>query len=128
MFPTPGLPPQRTHRPTKYGNQLIEHEGMVFHSKGELRRWLELRLLERAGLIQLLRRQVPFPLVIDGKPIRIRSAGYPRGRACRYTADFAYIENGIRKVEEFKGMDDTASRLRRAVVEAIYGIEIEVVR
>jgi hypothetical protein len=127
MFPTPGLPPQRI-RPTKYGNEPVMHEGVQFHSKGELRRWLELRLLERAGLITLLRRQVPFPLVIDGKPIRIRSAGYPRGRACRYTADFAYIENGIRKVEEFKGMDDTASRLRRAVVEAIYGIEIEVVR
>ena len=105
-------------------------DGLVFDSKAEARRWMELKLLERAGKIAGLDRQVRLPLVIfEGPtkgPIKIRNKGFPQGRPCFYTADFSYIENGKRVLEEHKGHDTPESRLRRAVVEAIYGIEIVV--
>ena len=99
-------------------------DGVVFDSKGELARWCELKLLEKAGEIAGLERQREVKLVIDGRAVLMRSARYPNGRPCRYTADFAYFQAGKRVLEEFKGFDNAESRLRRAVVEAIYGIEI----
>lgn len=99
--------------------------GNVFHSKSELRRWKELKLLEQIGEISVLERQKEFPLEINGRPVLIRSAGFPKGRPAKYTADFIYFQNGKRVVEEHKGgVDDRESRLRRAIVEAIYRIEI----
>ena len=91
--------------------------------------------MERNGLISDLRRQVRFPLVLPNSvPIVLRSTRATKGRGdievlhtCVYTADFVYQRAGRTVVEEFKGFDDDASRLRRAVAEAIYGIRIEVV-
>lgn len=66
-----------------------------FDSKGEARRWMQLRLLDRAGEITELRRQVPFPLMTitdDGKPVEWG----------KYIADFVYRENGVRIIEDSK--------------------------
>lgn len=111
---------------SKYRAKPVVADGERFPSQAEFRRWNELRMLERAGVISCLERQKAFPLVIDGKPILIRSEGYPNGRKAKYTADFVYFENDERIVEEFKGKDTTESRLRRAVAEAIYGFRIRV--
>lgn len=100
-------------------------EGHVFDSKAELARWETLKLLQRAGEIGELQRQQQFPLAFNGRPIKIRSKGFPNGRPCVYTVDFSYIDETGRPVyEEFKGFDNPEARLRRAVVEALYGIEI----
>ncbi len=102
-------------------------DGVVFDSKSEARRWAELRLMELAGKISELERQFKIPLVIDGRPVKIRSAGFPAGRPCVYTVDFFYRDaEGCLVFEEHKGHDDPVARLRRAVVEAIYGCEIVV--
>lgn len=102
-------------------------DGITFDSKSEMKRWQELCLLQRAGEISNLRRQVEYPITIDGKPVLIRSEGFPNGRPAIYTADHVYIDKaGTEIVEEYKAFDDAASRFRRAVVEAIHGIEIVV--
>lgn len=105
--------------------------GEVFDSAAELRRWRELLLLQRAGKISDLRRQVRFDLVIDGRPVLLRSERYPNGRACRYTADFTYrdIERAAEwpiplTVEDVKGYPTELARLRIAVVEAIYNVRV----
>jgi hypothetical protein len=103
--------------------------GEVFDSKDELRRGAELEREQALGLIRNLRRQVRFPLVIDGSPVLIRSERYPNGRRAGYRADFVYdrkTDSGWQAVVEERktGWDDPASRLRRAVVEAIYGFRI----
>lgn len=100
----------------------------VFDSAAELRRWNELLLEQRAGEITELRRQVKFPLTLPGGiEVRIRSAGFPKGRLAVYHADFAFRDRGgIHHVVEYKAFDTPDARLRRAVVEAIYGIQIEV--
>lgn len=108
-------------------SERTSQEGIVFDSKAELRRWEELKLLERAGTIKNLKRQHRLPLTINGRDVKIRSRGFPNGRPCVYTADFSYIDSTGREVfEEHKGVWTAEARLRIAVVEAMYGITITV--
>ena len=86
-------------------------------SEAEARRYQELRLLERAGKISRLELQPRFAIV---GPI-------PR-KVASYFADFSYFEGNRRVIEDFKGYDTPLSRLKRKLVEAIYGITIEVTR
>ncbi|MDE2232534.1 MAG: DUF1064 domain-containing protein [Patescibacteria group bacterium] len=108
----------------KYKAKAIVFDGMHFHSIAEAARWRELLLLQKAGKIYHLKRQVRYKLAIEGRPILIRSEGFPNGRQAVYTADFSYVENDEIVVEEFKGRDSSESRFRRAVAEAIYGFTI----
>jgi hypothetical protein len=103
-------------------------DGIRFDSRREAMRWLDLKLLERANQLQGLTRQVRLPIEIGGQPVRIRSAGYPNGRRVVYVADFQYFVGAERVIEDVKGMDTPVSRLKRALVEAIYNVTIRVVK
>jgi hypothetical protein len=114
---------------TKYHAIQTTVDGIVFASKAEARRYGELKLLERAGEVTGLQLQPRFDLACGGRPLLIRSAGFPKGRASYYLADFEYYErDGTRVIEDVKGMDTPVSRLKRAVVEAEYGLRITLVR
>ena len=88
--------PYKSYR-NKYGNKKIEINGIVYDSAKEARRHQELLLLERAGAIQKLDRQVEFELIpaqfseVNGKRKCIE-------RKCSYIADFVYYENGEKVV------------------------------
>jgi len=101
-------------------------DGNVFDSKGEMRRWNELLLMQRAGEISDLERQVALPLMIAGNPIKIRSPRYAQGRAVVYIADFRYREPGGVVIEDFKGVWTPEARLKIAIVEAQYGVRVKV--
>lgn len=104
-------------------------DGIVFHSVSERDRFDTLVLMQHAGEIANLKRQVRFPLVLPGgRHILIRSPGYPKGRTASYTVDFKYddVASGETIYEEWKKFDDSYSRLRRAVAEACYDITIRV--
>jgi len=127
-----------TRRSTrKFGNEKCEANGHKFDSQRERDRYLELILLERAGEIANIELQPKYPLTIQalvdgrltGVDIKIRSKRYPNGRRCSWRADFRYQDKrtGEQIVEDVKGFDDTAARFKRAVVEAIFGIEIRLV-
>lgn len=73
-------------------------DGIKFDSKGEARRYAELQLMERGGLISRLERQPEFVL----QEAFIDSAG-EKHRAIKYRADFRYLENGRIIIEDFKG-------------------------
>ena len=95
-------------------------DGTFFHSKGELRRWEELKMLEKAGEISGLQRQVKFPLHV------ISPCGEVIQFAC-LTLDFVYNENGRKVFEDFKSpatAHDEAYRLRKRAFEAQYAQEI----
>lgn len=115
---------------SKYRNVKVTIDGHTFDSKKEAARYGELLTMQRAGLIRNLELQPKFPLVMrDFTPIKIRSKGFPNGRTASYKADFAYddVETGKSVVEDVKSVATAteADKLRRAVVEAIYGIRIE---
>jgi hypothetical protein len=99
--------------------------GEVFDSAAELERYLVLEVMQAAGRIRDLHRQVRFPLVLkDGTEIKIGN------RTCVFTADFAYQEQAgsewVRVIEDYKGFDEREMRLRRAVAEAIYGFRVKI--
>ena len=82
--------------------------------------------MERAGKIQLIQLQPKYRLGTDINPVLMRSKRYPNGRRASYIADFKYFDRTTGKyvIEDAKGMDTPLSKLKRAVVEAQYGIEI----
>ena len=100
----------------KYGaRKLTAPDGQKFDSVKEYHRWGCLRLLERAGKITDLKRQVTFELIPkqDGE------------RACTYVADFTYYENGQYVVEDCKGFKTDVYRLKKKLLLWTHGIRIK---
>jgi hypothetical protein len=90
-------------------------DGVRFDSRKEAARWGELVLLQRAGRIGCLRRQVRIPIRVNGVTV------------CRYVADAVYLEDGRRVVEDTKSEITRrlpVYRLKRKLLAALYGIEI----
>ena len=115
----------KTERPSKYRAVKTTIDGIEFHSAGEAKRYAQLKLEQRAGLISGLTTQPEFPIVINDKPLRIRSKRGV-GKPIKAIMDFEYVRDGVRCVEDFKGFDTDVSRLKRALVEAIYGVTVTV--
>tara|TARA_R110000868_G_scaffold333506_1_gene594316 strand:- start:141 stop:527 length:387 start_codon:yes stop_codon:yes gene_type:complete len=90
-------------------------DGHVFASVREMKRYAVLRDWQRLGVITHLELQPKFPVTINGHPLT------------KYTADFAYFENGERVVEDCKSSGtakDTAYRLRKKAAELQFFIKI----
>ena len=106
---------------SKYRNVKTTLDGITFDSVKEAKRYAELRLLERAGQIFNLQRQVTFVLipkqVRDGKTIE---------RPVVYKADFVYTENGQEVVEDVKSTATKTKEyvLKRKLLLWQYGIQI----
>ena len=102
---------------SKYGNRKIKApDGQVFDSVKEFHRWGCLRLLERAGRIKDLKRQVKYELIPkqEGE------------RACYYIADFTYYENGKLVVEDTKGCQTEVFKLKKKLMLWVHGIRIKI--
>lgn len=119
------LKPRRRH---KYNAQPQRQDGAFFASKAEQRRYGELRLLERADEIRDVTLQPRFPLLtcnLAGMRVTVKIGK----RTAEYVADFAYYDKaGKYHVEDVKGHDLPIGKLKRALVEAAYGLTVEVVR
>ena len=95
-------------------------DGITFDSKKEARRYQELKLMERAGAIRDLRRQVRYELIpafdCDGKHYR----------PATYIADFVYTDckTGKEVVEDCKGFRTDVYRLKAKMFAARYGVSI----
>lgn len=93
-----------------------EFDGIKFHSKKEAKRYAELLVLERAGRITNLERQVKFPLIGKDGPILT-----PTGKQAHYVADFRYVDwdlDGIWVIEDAKGYQTDISALKCAIMAA----------
>ena len=87
----------------KFGAKRVVTVDGVFASMHEHERWLQLRLMERAGKISNLQKQVTFELLPSqrAKSTEVYKAGPQKGlpkpgavieRPCIYVADFVYKE------------------------------------
>lgn len=87
-------------------------DGITFASKAEMKRYSELKMLERARLITDLELQPRFELC----------PASATERAIAYVADFAYREVGFprRVVEDVKGMRTDVYKLKRKLFLAKY--------
>ena len=115
---------------TKYRNKKLTTPDGPFDSQREYKRWCELKLLEKAGVIQDLRRQVDYVLL----PRRKRDDGTFE-RAVKYKADFVYLERWQEVagdgtfiwsavVEDSKGMKTDVWILKRKMMLHFHGISV----
>ena len=104
----------------KYYSKKVTINGITFDSKKEAKRYSELVLLERAGKIHNLERQVKVELIpsqrIDGKVVE---------RSCHYVADFVYQEDGKTVVEDTKGYKTKDYIIKRKLMLFLKGIRIK---
>ena len=104
---------------SKYKNRKLTIDGGVFDSLKEYRRYRELALLQKAGQISDLKRQVKYELI----PTQ-RIGGRVIERACAYIADFVYTENGETVVEDTKGFRTKEYIVKRKLMLYVHGIRI----
>ena len=109
----------------KYGNKKTKIGEITFDSKREAERWGHLCLLQRAGRISGLRRQVSFELAPS-----VKFDGSVRAKpALRYVADFEYVEAGARVVEDVKS-PATAKKeafvIKRHLMKTVHGIDVRI--
>ena len=127
----------------KFGAKKVKDPftGELFDSKAEHRRWCELRLLERAGKISGLKRQVSFELIPAQreKSTEVYRAGPQKGlpkpgavieQAVKYVADFVYCDaDGNTVVEDTKGCKKGAAYdlfvIKRKLFLQRYGIKVQ---
>jgi hypothetical protein len=106
---------------SKYGARPCEIGGEKYRSQKEAKRHQELVLLQKAGRIAGLTREVPFVLAPG-----VAIAGEKRKRpAVRYVADFVYsTADGRTVVEDAKGMQTPMYRLKKHLMATVHGISV----
>ena len=124
---------------SKYGSRKITRDGMTFDSLKEYRRYYELCLLEKAGIITNLKKQVEFELIpaqFETVPTgeiykRGSQKGMPKMKqvcienSIKYIADFVYQENGKTVVEDAKGFRTEKYIIKRKLMLYVHGIRIK---
>lgn len=97
----------------KYGNRKVTYDGRTFDSARECERYKLLKALQAGGAIRDLRLQVEVRCEVSGKLV------------CVYRADFVYVRDGKEVVEDAKGYRTKEYKLKKKLVLACTGIEIQ---
>lgn len=120
----------------KYNSQKVTVGGETFDSSKEYRRFCELKLLQRAGKISDLQRQVKFVLIPTQREPNVVGprGGVKEGKAieyeCAYFADFVYVnDKGETVVEDVKGYKKGAAydlfSIKRKLMLYVHGIRVQ---
>lgn len=132
----------------KYRNKKVTRNGITYDSQKEAQRHAVLKMLERAGKIRDLQRQVKYILIpAQYEPDTVgKRGGVKRGklieRECSYIADFVYTVPVHRQytngdghavfadgwetvVEDSKGFRTPEYKIKRKLMLQVYGIRIK---
>lgn len=123
----------------KYRNKItVTSDNSVHDSRKEAKRWVELSLMQKAGLIRDLQRQVSFELIPTQR--EASSEVYTRGekkglpkegkvieKGVTYIADFVYTDTatGEMVVEDAKGVRTKEYILKRKMLLYFHNIRIK---
>ncbi|KQV31125.1 DUF1064 domain-containing protein [Rhizobium sp. Root1204] len=112
------LSQKKTKRGNKYNAKRVLHDGYCFDSIAERDHYIDLKVRERLGEISEIDRQHPYELWVNGLMV------------CIYKADFRYWDHRTKRrhVIDVKGVETDVFKLKRKLMRACYGIEIEVVK
>lgn len=122
---------------SKYGNiKTTTSDGITHDSRKEANRWCELKLLERAGKIYDLKRQVKYSLIpeqyiyyerIGKNGRRLKDGKKVLEKECAYIADFVYTDTETNTVivEDTKGKKTKDYIIKRKLMLWIHGIRIK---
>jgi len=107
---------------SKYGNRKTQVFGITFDSKAEALRYMELIDMRNDGAISELEIQPEFEILPS---FDLRGKHY---RTTKYIADFSYIENGVLVVEDVKGFETEAFKIKAKLFRYRYPeIELRVI-
>ena len=123
----------------KYGNhKTYTTDGILHDSRKEALRWTQLLIVEKAGLISCLKRQVEFILIPDQREpsTEVYQKGEKKGmpkegklleRKVVYVADFVYYDNRTNEkvVEDTKGVKTKDYIIKRKLMLYIHNIKIK---
>jgi len=110
------MKPMKSAKGNKFKARPETIDGLRFASGKEAMRYRILKAMAQADEIESLVCHPVFRIVINGIDCG------------KYTADFDYLKDGKRIIEDCKGGDATkteAYRLRKKIVEALHGITIQ---
>lgn len=94
---------------SKYNSRHVKEDGHTFDSKAEHKRYCELKLLLRSGLIAKLEVHPSYPIMIGEVKI------------CNVIFDFRYVHASNQIIiEDVKGRDLPMSRIKRKLFKAKY--------
>lgn len=107
-------PAEKSKKPSKYGNSKTEVDGIRFDSVKEAKRYVELKLLLKAGEIAFLKMQQPYELNPGGTHSLV------------YVSDFEYTVSvtGEKVVEDVKGFRTREYLKKRRLMKKVHGIKI----
>jgi hypothetical protein len=125
-----------TYKSKYYNIKTRALDGTVFDSHKEARRWDELLLLQRAGKITDLQRQVRYELIpaqyetyerYGKKGQKLKDGVRLLEKKVCYVADFVYTdaETGENIVEDAKGIRTKDYILKRKLMLAVHSIRIK---
>jgi hypothetical protein len=111
---------QKPKRKSKYNNERVQLDGIWFDSKREAAYYANLKQREKAGEVSAVELQRSFALL------------GPQGLLmATYRCDFAFIDHtqGDRfRVVDVKGVETKEFRLKKRMMKALLGIDVEVVK
>lgn len=103
----------------KYHSKKVIIDDIEFMSKKEGNRYLQLKKLQEEGIISDLKMQVPYiliePFVLNGK----------KYRKMEYVADFVYMRDGEKIVEDTKGYRTEVYKIKKKLMAYLYHIQIK---
>jgi hypothetical protein len=106
---------------SRYRSQKITVDGETFASKKQYARWCQLKMMEKAGRVSDLKREVPFELA---PAVTLNGRKKP---ALRYYADAVYVEEGRMVVEDTKSditRKDPVYRVKVHLMKSVLGIDV----
>lgn len=106
-------------RGSKYHARKTVIDGIQFDSAKEAKRYTKLRDMQEAGEIEGLRLQVPFELLPSFECEGVKYRGM------KYIADFVYYRNGVRVVEDVKGVKTPEYKLKKKLMAYMNHINIK---
>lgn len=106
-------------RANKYHAKKTVVGGIEFDSAKEAKRYAKLRDMAEAGEIHGLCLQVPFELLPSFECDGVKYRGM------KYIADFVYIRDGKRVVEDCKGFKTAEYKLKKKLMAYLNHINIE---
>lgn len=102
----------KAKKPSKYNAKKVRIDGILFDSKLEGNRYLELKQLLSLGVISDLETHKKYPLIVNGLEVTT------------YEADFVYKKNGTEVVEDTKGFLTKEYKIKKKLMKAIYNKDI----
>lgn len=103
---------------SKYGNRKVTIDGITFDSVTEGRFYSELKLREKAGEVYEVQMQTPYALTVNGQLV------------CTYKPDFCFYDAIAKRqrVVDVKGVQTKDFIIKKKLMRAVHGIEVEIVK